>query len=66
MIAPKWIAEDGKSFWLVYTDFKKGQGSEPKYGEAKTLEQRVETLQLMRKSLPYYRFNWQRVDLIVE
>ena len=23
-IAPKWIAKDGKSFWLVWTDFQKG------------------------------------------
>jgi hypothetical protein len=21
-ISPKWIAEDGKSFWLVFTDFQ--------------------------------------------
>ena len=25
-IAPKWIAEDGKSFWLVWTDFQEIEG----------------------------------------
>jgi len=26
-IAPKWIAEDGKSFWLVWTDYQTVEGS---------------------------------------
>jgi len=30
-ISPKWIAEDGKSFWLVWTDFRNG-GTAPYYG----------------------------------
>ena len=31
-IAPKWIAVDGKSFWLVWTDFQKGaDGGIPYY-----------------------------------
>jgi hypothetical protein len=29
-IAPKWIAEDGKSFWLVWTDFQ-GERHKPYY-----------------------------------
>jgi len=29
-IAPKWIAEDGRSFWLVYTDFQNA-GKTPGY-----------------------------------
>jgi hypothetical protein len=29
-IAPKWLAEDGKSFWLVFTDFRNG-GQKPYY-----------------------------------
>ena len=29
-IAPKWIAPDGKSFWLVWTDFRNG-GKPPHY-----------------------------------
>jgi hypothetical protein len=30
-IAPKWIAQDGKSFWLVWTDFQVINGSRPYY-----------------------------------
>ena len=30
-IAPKWIAEDGKSFWMVWTDFRRGDGDFPYY-----------------------------------
>jgi hypothetical protein len=42
-ISPKWISEDGKSFWLVWTDFRK-EGD----------------------SRPYYAFNSQEVEIIVE
>jgi hypothetical protein len=30
-IAPKWIAADGKSFWLVWTDFQDIGGQKPYY-----------------------------------
>jgi hypothetical protein len=30
-IAPKWIADDGKSFWLVWTDFQAVDGNRPHY-----------------------------------
>lgn len=42
-IAPHWIAPDGESFWLIWTDFQeiKGQG------------------------LPYYCFNYQKVDVLL-
>lgn len=30
-ISPKWIAEDGKSFWLVFTDFQNLDGRKPYY-----------------------------------
>jgi hypothetical protein len=30
-IAPKWIAADGKSFWLVWTDFQNIDGQKPYY-----------------------------------
>jgi hypothetical protein len=42
-ILPKWIAEDGKSFWLVWTDF-----------------------QQLDERLPYYCFNYQKVELLLE
>jgi len=30
-ISPKWIAGDGKSFWLVWTDFQEKDGKRPYY-----------------------------------
>ena len=30
-IAPKWIANDGKSFWMVWTDFQMINGNRPYY-----------------------------------
>jgi len=30
-ISPKWIAKDGKSFWLVFTDFQEIDGERPYY-----------------------------------
>jgi len=30
-IAPKWIADDGKSFWMVWTDFRKVGDTRPYY-----------------------------------
>jgi len=30
-ISPKWIAEDGRSFWLVFTDFQKLDDKRPYY-----------------------------------
>ncbi len=30
-IGPKWIAPDGKSFWLVWTDFQFIDGQRPYY-----------------------------------
>jgi hypothetical protein len=42
-IAPKWIAADGRTFWLVWTDFQVVDGKRP-----------------------YYSFNTQKVELVVE
>jgi len=30
-IAPKWIAEDGRSLWLVWTDFQEIDAQRPFY-----------------------------------
>jgi hypothetical protein len=30
-IVPRWIAEDGRSFWLVWTDFQSVAGRRPFY-----------------------------------
>jgi hypothetical protein len=66
-IAPKWIAEDGKSFWLVWSDFQT-------VGEAELAEayRRIsdddtsndERIALRASLRPYYAFNTQRVDLV--
>jgi hypothetical protein len=54
-IAPKWIAPDGKSFWLAWTDFQ----------AASSLPKENITAETKQRSLPFYAFNAQRVDLIV-
>lgn len=69
-ISPKWIAPDGKSFWLVWTDF---QGSDAREKEMKERQRErhikspVEWAQTLtdisRRRMPYYSFNAQRVDL---
>lgn len=70
-VAPKWIALDGKSFWLVWSDFqfKCAESEIEKLGQqAKTMDTSPETMvgyfQKVRTLQPYYAFNTQRVDLI--
>jgi Domain of unknown function (DUF4185) len=73
-IAPKWIAPDGNSFWLVWTDFQiKGdkdefrRANEPyrTKGNDLALAERAQMDRNMRKFMPYYAFNLQRVDLVL-
>jgi hypothetical protein len=68
-ISPKWISSDGRSFWLVWTDY---QGYDQWIGQWKREGIPFDTrnpgdLQrmyaLMRRVMPYYAFNTQRVDL---
>ncbi|GFE83713.1 hypothetical protein GCM10011487_57130 [Steroidobacter agaridevorans] len=73
-IAPKWIAADGKSFWLVWSDFQ--QRDEPtwkRYIDDHAKERRrnqighdalVRAAVMQRKHMPFYAFNVQRVDFI--
>ena len=42
-IAPRWIRPDGRSFWLVWTDF-----------------------QLVNQARPYYCFNLQQVEVLID
>jgi hypothetical protein len=58
-IAPKWISEDGKSFWLVWSDFQSAE-SPPADAPA---DSKI-TAETFSRQLPYYSFNTQRVDLI--
>ena len=70
-IAPKWIASDGKSFWLVWTDHQ--SRCEPSWyqqaEEAAGRLSRRDAVRLRRREMvrcmPYYAFNTQRFDLIV-
>ncbi len=72
-IAPKWIAADGKSFWLVWSDaqgyddfMRESQRPDEYAGQASSPEERTERgLQALRHYLPRYAFNIQRIDLEV-
>jgi hypothetical protein len=72
VIAPKWIAPDGKSFWLVWTDFQgwaeynselAGLKKEAMPDGRLNRDQMLQRAAMMRRSMPYYAFNTQRVDL---
>ncbi len=75
-IAPKWIAADGKSFWIVWTDFQvKGDREQFRRLVEETsvtaqrggfhVSERALQDRTMRKFMPYYSFNTQRIDLIL-
>jgi hypothetical protein len=70
-ISPKWIAEDGKSFWLIWSDFQQTLTTAEaarRQREIKHMsqDQQVRALwQLVRQFMPNYTFNAQRVDLVV-
>ena len=74
-IAPKWIAPDGKSFWLVWTDFQGADSDELKrwwkeYGErtqTNTLKESdvMQKVTMTRKYMTYYAFNLQRVEFVL-
>jgi hypothetical protein len=72
-ISPKWIAADGKSFWLVWADL---QGirtfardrplMEAALDKADNAEKRTTVMwDFTRRYLPRYAFNAQRVDLVL-
>jgi hypothetical protein len=73
-ISPKWIAADGRSFWLVWTDYQVvGGTSDADHDELAFAEVRsnggsvpMELFTKDAEAKPYYSFNAQRVDLIVE
>lgn len=71
-IAPKWIAADGKSFWLVWSDFQQrcDASEEQRYFEdAQRARDHNQGMRILlakaRHCSPYYRFNAQRIDLVV-
>lgn len=69
IIAPGWIAADGKSFWLVWADMYQGVGFdiaslEKAFFATNDAEKTERLMTSYRDFLPQYRFNAQRVDLI--
>jgi len=68
-IAPKWISEDGKSFWIVWCDVQHSSDWRPEiYKEwlyAKTDDEATRLTVKYRATHPQVRFNTQRVDLNV-
>lgn len=75
-IAPKWLAPDGKSFWLVWSDFQERNQEiferlftrelKEKYHRMQmSREEWAEVSRMMRMNRPFYAFNAQRVDLIL-
>lgn len=62
-IAPKWIAPDGKSFWLVWTDFQLVEARPPQ--EVLDRLSIAELASLYKKTRPHYAFNVQRVDIVL-
>jgi hypothetical protein len=67
VIAPKWIAPNGRSFWLVWTDVQNATDEDVL---ASLLEKQrsyagwIETRERWGKAHPYFGFNTQRVDLL--
>jgi hypothetical protein len=70
-ISPKWIAPDGRSFWLVWTDFQTRDEEckrrlKAEWPHVSTREQHLRYHVQWRTNHPYYAFNAQRVDLQIE
>ena len=67
IIAPKWIAKDGKSFWIVWSDLQRKASKEELEQLRKESSQMSarDRVQAMRRIMPYYGFNTQRVDLVI-
>jgi len=67
IIAPKWIAKDGKSFWIVWSDLQQKGSKEELDQFRKEFRQMSpqDRVRAMRRLMPYYAFNTQRVDLVM-
>jgi hypothetical protein len=64
-IPPGWIAEDGKSFWLVWSDYKDISGELlPPLETWEDPNERNRVLTGIAERMPNYAFNVQRVDLV--
>ncbi len=73
-IVPKWVAADGKSFWLVWSDIKgirefgRDEGlMQAALAKAKTpADHNAIELDFLRRYMPGMTLNAQRVDLLLE
>jgi hypothetical protein len=69
IIVPNWISDDGKSFWMIWTDFQqiaeKGEAGKAA-NEANPDNSDDEYAENLRAGMPYYSFNIQKVELTVE
>lgn len=70
-ISPKWISADGKSFWIVWTDFQNKRTkaeldrlNDEEAPHAATAADFTRLAGELRVMQPYYSFNAQRFDLI--
>jgi len=73
-ISPKWIAADGTSFWLVWSEYQP-TASQKDYQELeedakhalpfKNHDDEMRLVATLRKMQPYRSFNTQRVDLVI-
>lgn len=72
-ISPKWVSDDGKSFWLIWTDLKgirelvEGVGSAEADGPTPESAEDIalEANNVMHSFMPGYSFNAQLVELDV-
>jgi hypothetical protein len=70
IIVPNWISDDGKSFWMIWTDFQNDKFA----GSAGAARNKTKILDLtddefaanLAAGMPYYSFNVQKVDLTTE
>jgi hypothetical protein len=70
VIAPKWIAPDGKSFWLIWTDYQGVAEPErsrlmPEFTAALDAADWPELARIVPQVRPGYTLNIERVDLDV-
>jgi hypothetical protein len=68
-IAPKWIAEDGRSFWLVWSDFQMCVAEDERVQRLERLRaapQAPDAIESFFSQWRYYALNVQRVDIEVE
>lgn len=71
-IAPKWIAADGRSFWLVWSDYQQrctASEEERIFEDAQRARNHNKGMRVLfeqaRRCSPYYAFNALRFDLVI-